>query len=106
MININEEKIDLKLLALVADGAFEAEVNRMTEGMVREDEFLGFLKRLKGQWRSSRKRMRYLDAGELQVQLIILLFYEYTYVVVKHNSNIRTGIASVEVFLEWKMPSI
>ncbi|KAL4588530.1 hypothetical protein LXL04_001421 [Taraxacum kok-saghyz] len=64
VINVNGEKIDLKFLARVADGAFEAELNRLTEGMVREDEFLGFLKGLEGRWGSSRKRRRYVDAAD------------------------------------------
>lgn len=64
VINVNGEEIDLKFLARGADGAFEAELNRMTEGMVREDEFLGFLKGLKGRWGSSRKRRRYVEAAD------------------------------------------
>lgn len=64
VINVNGEEIDLKFLARVADGAFEAELNRMTEGMMREDEFLGFLKGLEGRWGSSRKRRRYVDAAD------------------------------------------
>ncbi|KAI3520176.1 hypothetical protein L1887_09434 [Cichorium endivia] len=61
---VNGEEINLKFLARVADGAFEAELNRMTEGMVREDEFLGFLKGLEGRWGSSRKRRRYVDTAD------------------------------------------
>lgn len=63
VISVNGEEIDLKYLAGVADGAFEAELNRKTEGMVREDEFLGFLTGLEGRWGSSRKRRKYVDAA-------------------------------------------
>ncbi|CAI9287056.1 unnamed protein product [Lactuca saligna] len=69
VINVNGEEIDLKFLARGADGAFQAELNRMTEGMVREDEFLGFLKGLKGRWGSSRKRRRYVDAADFMKAL-------------------------------------
>ncbi|KAL8223886.1 hypothetical protein R6Q57_019361 [Mikania cordata] len=62
MINVNGEVIDLKFLASSGDGAFETELNSMTEGMDGEDEFLGFLKGLEGRWGSSRKRRKYVDA--------------------------------------------
>ncbi|KAK9070197.1 hypothetical protein SSX86_010597 [Deinandra increscens subsp. villosa] len=35
----------------------------LTEGMEREDEFLGFLYGLEGRWGSSRKRRKYVDAA-------------------------------------------
>ncbi|KAK9060303.1 hypothetical protein SSX86_021007 [Deinandra increscens subsp. villosa] len=63
VIEVNEEVIDLRFLARDADGAFESELNRMTEGMEREDEFLGFLNGLEGRWGSSRKRRKYVDAA-------------------------------------------
>ncbi|KAI3815358.1 hypothetical protein L1987_15023 [Smallanthus sonchifolius] len=62
LINVNGEAIDLRFLASAADGVFESELNQMTEGMVREDEFLGFLNGLEGSWGSSRKRRKYVDA--------------------------------------------
>ncbi|KAL8242427.1 hypothetical protein R6Q59_012729 [Mikania micrantha] len=62
MINVNGQVIDLKFLASSGDGAFESELNSMTEGMDGEDEFLGFLKGLEGRWGSSRKRRKYVDA--------------------------------------------
>ncbi|KAI3712358.1 hypothetical protein L1987_70912 [Smallanthus sonchifolius] len=62
LINVNGEAIDLRFLASAADGVFESELNRMTEGMVREDEFLGFLNGLEGRWGSSRRRRKYVDA--------------------------------------------
>ncbi|KAJ0681836.1 putative transcription factor C2H2 family [Helianthus annuus] len=62
-VDVNGEMIDLKYLVCEADGVFEARLNRMTEGMAREDEFLGFLNGLDGRWGSTRRRRKYVDAA-------------------------------------------
>ncbi|KAJ9538096.1 hypothetical protein OSB04_030829, partial [Centaurea solstitialis] len=65
VINVNGEEIDLDFVAGVAEGAFDAKLKEMTDGMVREDEFLGFLGGLEGRWGSSRRRRKYVAAEVL-----------------------------------------
>ncbi|PWA64074.1 zinc finger, C2H2-like, DNA-binding domain protein [Artemisia annua] len=62
VINVNGKKIDLLYLARDASDEFEANLNKRTEGMVRDAEFMGFLKDLEGEWSSTRKRRKFVDA--------------------------------------------
>ncbi|KAL8138345.1 hypothetical protein V2J09_004346 [Rumex salicifolius] len=55
--------IDLVELAKL-DDPFAPEISRRTAGMVKDDELLGFLTRLDGQWGSRRKRRKIVDANE------------------------------------------
>ncbi|GKA61514.1 ankyrin repeat-containing protein [Tanacetum coccineum] len=61
-ININGKKIDLLYLVRDASDDFEANLNKMTEGMVKEAEFMGVLKDLEGVWSSKKKRRMFVKA--------------------------------------------
>ncbi|GJV60041.1 ribonuclease H-like domain-containing protein [Tanacetum coccineum] len=61
-ININGKKINLLYLARDANDDFEANLNKMTEGMVKEAEFMGVLKDLEGVWSSKKKRRMFVKA--------------------------------------------
>ena len=62
VINVNGNKIDLLYLARDANDEFEAKLSNRTEGMVRDAEFMEFLKDLEGKWSSDRKRRKLVDA--------------------------------------------
>ena len=78
VINVNGNKIDLLYLARDANDEFEAKLSNRPEGMVRDAEFMEFLKDLEGKWSSDRKRGKLVDATILGDGLpknwIILLF--------------------------------
>ncbi|GKA61513.1 zinc finger, C2H2-like, DNA-binding domain protein [Tanacetum coccineum] len=61
-INVNGKKIDLLYLARDASDDFEANLNKTTEGMVKEAEFIGVLKDLEGVWSSKKKRRKFMEA--------------------------------------------
>ncbi|KAK6130667.1 hypothetical protein DH2020_035642 [Rehmannia glutinosa] len=62
---LNREGVSVDIVALgVVDHPYSEEIRRRTEGLETEEELLGFLKGLKGQWGSSRKKRRIVDAGE------------------------------------------
>ncbi|GJY96039.1 zinc finger, C2H2-like, DNA-binding domain protein [Tanacetum coccineum] len=62
VISINGKKIDLLYLARDASDEFEAKLNKMTEGMIKEAEFMGVLKDLEGKWSSTKKRRKFVKA--------------------------------------------
>ncbi|KAK6130736.1 hypothetical protein DH2020_035524 [Rehmannia glutinosa] len=62
---LNREGVSVDIVALgVVDHPYSEEIRRRTEGLETEEELLGFLKGLKGQWGSSRKKRRIVDASE------------------------------------------
>nr|GEV64126.1 ribonuclease H-like domain, reverse transcriptase, RNA-dependent DNA polymerase [Tanacetum cinerariifolium] len=62
VISINGKKIDLPYLACDASDEFEAKLSKMTEGMIKEAEFMGVLKGLEGKWSSTKKRRKFVKA--------------------------------------------
>ncbi|GKA09102.1 retrovirus-related pol polyprotein from transposon TNT 1-94 [Tanacetum coccineum] len=62
LVNVNEKNIDLLYSAHDASDAFEANLNKMTEGMVKEAEFMAGLKDLEGVWSSKKKRRKFVKA--------------------------------------------
>lgn len=63
IVNKNGVAIDLNALANAED-PFAEELARRTEGLRSEEELLGFLRDLEGQWGSRRKRRRIVDAAD------------------------------------------
>ncbi|GMH31385.1 hypothetical protein Nepgr_033228 [Nepenthes gracilis] len=63
IVNKNGLTVDLAELAMLED-PYGAEIRRRTEGMEKDEELLGFLSGLNGQWGSRRKRRRIVDANE------------------------------------------
>lgn len=63
IVNKNGVAIDLTALAN-AEAPFAEELARRTEGMHGEEELLGFLSNLGGQWGSRRKKRRIVDAAD------------------------------------------
>ncbi|XP_027338094.1 uncharacterized protein LOC113852032 [Abrus precatorius] len=63
IVNRNGVAIDLSALAN-ADNPFAEELRRRTEGLCNEEELLGFLRDLPGQWGSRRKKRRIVDAAD------------------------------------------
>ncbi|KAK7328142.1 hypothetical protein VNO77_22238 [Canavalia gladiata] len=63
IVNKNGVAIDLSALAN-ADDPFAFELRRRTEGLRNEEELLGFLRDLPGQWGSRRKKRRIVDAAD------------------------------------------
>lgn len=61
LVNQNGVAVDLNALASVED-PFKEELKRRTEGLKNEEELLGFLRDLPGQWGSRRKKRRIVDA--------------------------------------------
>ncbi|KAI9084579.1 hypothetical protein K1719_033567 [Acacia pycnantha] len=62
-VNKDGVAIDLSALANTED-PFSNELRRRTEGLQSEEELLGFLRDLGGQWGSRRKKRKIVDAGD------------------------------------------
>lgn len=63
IVNKNNVAIDLSALENAED-PFAEELRRRTVGLQSEEELLGFLRGLEGQWGSRRKKRKIVDAGE------------------------------------------
>ncbi|CAI0425321.1 unnamed protein product [Linum tenue] len=63
MVNKNGAVVDLAELASLED-PFSEELTRRTLGMTKEEELLGFLRDLEGEWCSRRRKRKFVDAGE------------------------------------------
>lgn len=63
MMNKDDIPVDLEVLGTLED-PFGQELRRRTEGLRSAEELLEFLGRLNGQWGSTRKKRRIVDAGE------------------------------------------
>jgi len=63
ILNRNGVAVDLSQLATSQD-PFADELKRRTEGLSKEEELLGFLRDLPGQWGSRRKKRRIVDAAD------------------------------------------
>lgn len=61
-INKNGEAVDFALLERNGDDFYSLELEKRTTGLLNEEEVLGFLRALEGQWCSRRKRRKYVDA--------------------------------------------
>lgn len=68
VLNVNGVAVDLIGLG-AKEEIFEADMMRMTQGLVTEAQFLEFLGGLEGQWGSRRKRRRIVDAANFGVAL-------------------------------------
>ncbi|CAL0334353.1 unnamed protein product [Lupinus luteus] len=62
IVNKNGVAIDFSALA-VAEDPYAEELRRRTEGLKSEEELLGFLRDLEGQWGSTRKKRKIVDAA-------------------------------------------
>ncbi|KAE9595074.1 hypothetical protein Lal_00041142 [Lupinus albus] len=62
IVNNNGVAIDLLALA-VADDPYGEELRRRSEGLKSEEELLGFLRDLEGQWGSRRRKRKIVDAA-------------------------------------------
>lgn len=60
--NLKGEVIDLEELGKKED-IFEAEIRKRTEGLEKEEQLLGYMTGLDGEWGSRRKRRKTVDAG-------------------------------------------
>ncbi|KAJ8555573.1 hypothetical protein K7X08_013069 [Anisodus acutangulus] len=63
ILNKDGERVELAGLGALED-PFGGELRRRTNGLGSGEELLGFLGRLNGQWGSTRKKRRIVDAGE------------------------------------------
>ncbi|CAN4092462.1 unnamed protein product [Withania somnifera] len=63
IVNKDGITVDLAVLGALED-PFREELRRRTEGLRSAEELLDFLGRLNGQWGSTRKKRRIVDAGE------------------------------------------
>ncbi|OUZ99635.1 Methyl-CpG DNA binding [Macleaya cordata] len=63
IVNRNGEVVDIAALANMND-PFGPELKRRTVGLEKEAELLGFLRGLEGQWGSTRKKRKIVDAGD------------------------------------------
>ncbi|GAB2301861.1 methyl-CpG-binding domain-containing protein [Dionaea muscipula] len=63
LVNMNGVAVDLAELGRLED-PYGAEIRRRTEGLVSDEQLLGFMSRLGGQWGSRRRRRRIVDANE------------------------------------------
>ncbi|KAI3460038.1 hypothetical protein Pfo_016701 [Paulownia fortunei] len=62
---LNRDGVAVDFVALEAvDHPYWEEIRRRTEGLGTEEELLGFLKGLKGQWGSRRKKKRIVDGSD------------------------------------------
>lgn len=63
MVNKNGAAVDVSGLANVED-PFGEELRRRTVGLETEEQLLGFMRELGGQWGSRRKKRKIVDANE------------------------------------------
>lgn len=68
VMNQSGAVVDVAALAERED-LFGAELRRRTEGLETEEELLGFLSGLDGQWGSRRKKRKIVDAGDFGNEL-------------------------------------
>lgn len=68
VLNSDGVAVDLAALGAVEHPYWE-EIRRRTEGLLTEEELLGFLQGLNGKWASRRKKKRIVDAGEFGSKL-------------------------------------
>ncbi|KAI3810298.1 hypothetical protein L1987_19910 [Smallanthus sonchifolius] len=61
---VNEEEVDLILVARVGVGAYEKELESMMKGMSTE-QLVGFMDSLDGQWCGRSERRKVVDAGQI-----------------------------------------
>lgn len=61
IVNRDGAMVDIESLASAAD-PYGEELRKRTEGLVTEEELLGFMRDLGGQWGSRRKRRKIVDA--------------------------------------------
>ncbi|CAN1141760.1 Methyl-CpG-binding domain-containing protein 8 [Linum perenne] len=64
IVNKHGAVVDLVQLGSLED-PFREEIRRRTVGMTKEDELLGFLRDLEGEWCSRRRKRKFVDAGVL-----------------------------------------
>ncbi|GFP98707.1 methyl-cpg-binding domain-containing protein 8 [Phtheirospermum japonicum] len=62
-VNGKGELVDFDELERKGDELYDEELKRRTVGLEIEDDVLGFLSGLEGQWCSRRKKRKYVDAG-------------------------------------------
>ncbi|KAK4340024.1 hypothetical protein RND71_041486 [Anisodus tanguticus] len=63
IVNKNGEVVDLNNLESNGDKLYNGELEKRTVGLKTEEEVLGFVRDLEGQWCSRRKRRKYIDAS-------------------------------------------
>ncbi|KAJ8529894.1 hypothetical protein K7X08_036729 [Anisodus acutangulus] len=63
IVNKNGEVVDLNNLESNGDKLYNGELEKRTVGLKTEEEVLGFVRDLEGQWCSRRKRRKYVDAS-------------------------------------------
>ncbi|XP_009604524.1 uncharacterized protein [Nicotiana tomentosiformis] len=63
IMNKNGEVVDLKKLENNGDELYSGELDKRTVGLQSEEEVLGFVRDLEGEWCSRRKRRKYVDAS-------------------------------------------
>lgn len=68
VVNRSGAVVDVAALAAWED-PYGAELRRRTEGLETEEELLGFLNGLEGQWGSRRKKRKIVDAGDFGDEL-------------------------------------
>lgn len=63
IVNKNGEVVDLNNLENNGDKLYSGELEKRTVGLQTEEDVLGFVRDLEGQWCSRRKRRKYVDAS-------------------------------------------
>ncbi|CAN4107963.1 unnamed protein product [Withania somnifera] len=63
IVNKNGEVVDLNNLENNGDKLYRGELEKRTVGLQSEEELLGFVRDLEGQWCSRKKRRKYADAS-------------------------------------------
>lgn len=63
MVNKKGEVVDLNSLENNGDRLYSEELEKRTVGLQSEEELLGFVRGLEGQWGSTRKKRKYVDAS-------------------------------------------